>query len=240
MFKFNQFPIKSIIFYSYIVLLVEKYSSHAAYANSKLAIALYTKYLQSQLPEGVGAYCLHPGVIYTQLYQHTSYLNRKFLELAPVKATMRSAENAAWDVLFLCLEEPEKLAGGWVYFENNVGTEFARVDEETYTAFVDYCKKLAHEFRIWKFRQIFLASEKTTLIYNVLRLHFCNIRSFGLLHNIFMVYIMNKIFLNVILLFLNGLSLIFEIYMPCILTFLPCIIKIPCQVSVIYFLDSLI
>ncbi|XP_073472502.1 polyprenol dehydrogenase isoform X2 [Aquarana catesbeiana] len=55
------------------------YSSHGAYAQSKLALVLFTYYLQHQLTaEGcyVTANSVDPGVVNTNLYQHVSWPGR--------------------------------------------------------------------------------------------------------------------------------------------------------------------
>ena len=47
------------------------YSAAAAYSQSKLANILFTKQLADRFVEtGVAAYCLHPGVVSTDLSRH--------------------------------------------------------------------------------------------------------------------------------------------------------------------------
>eukprot|EP01122_Echinamoeba_exundans_P010263 TRINITY_DN3801_c0_g1_i1.p1 TRINITY_DN3801_c0_g1~~TRINITY_DN3801_c0_g1_i1.p1 ORF type:complete len:319 (+),score=63.80 TRINITY_DN3801_c0_g1_i1:23-958(+) len=67
--------------------LEKKYSSWSAYSRSKLANVLFSNALNRKLAgSGVTSYALHPGVIYTGLWQHTSggsifgVLGRPFLK----------------------------------------------------------------------------------------------------------------------------------------------------------------
>ena len=98
------------------------YSPHAAYANSKLAIAIASQLLAAQTP--VEILSLHPGVIPTPLYRHVLLPFRLFIRSLLGPTILSSPSKAASDVVNLCLRS-EAVSGG--YYENGRPLELPRV-----------------------------------------------------------------------------------------------------------------
>uniref|UniRef100_A0A915HTP7 Uncharacterized protein n=1 Tax=Romanomermis culicivorax TaxID=13658 RepID=A0A915HTP7_ROMCU len=132
-------------------ITAERYSSHEAYGNSKVAIALYTELLQRKLNDenipALSTYCLHPGVIYTDLYQHLSLPMRLLFGNNVMKNILRSQKDAGYDMMFLCLTESELLTSG-AYYENNEKKKMAAVDEEVRLDFAKYVEELRKKFTV--------------------------------------------------------------------------------------------
>jgi len=99
-----------------------RYSSHLAYANSKLALSLYTKqYADQQAEDADGKVFMcsvHPGVVATDLYRNTNILMRWFMS-GKVPFTrgrvILTPDQAANDLLWVCLS-PAAESGA--FYEN--------------------------------------------------------------------------------------------------------------------------
>ncbi|WP_165903649.1 SDR family oxidoreductase [Hymenobacter gummosus] len=91
-------------------------SAFTAYCDSKLANVLFTKALAERLElTGITAHCLHPGVVRSNLWSHSSQLVRLLMLLALPFA--RSSEKAAETIVQLAtLPQPQKANGQ--YFKN--------------------------------------------------------------------------------------------------------------------------
>ncbi|WP_460677128.1 SDR family NAD(P)-dependent oxidoreductase [Hymenobacter coalescens] len=91
-------------------------SAFTAYCDSKLANILFTKALAERLElTGITAHCLHPGVVRSNLWAHSSRLMRLLVLLGMPFA--RSCERAAAGLVCVAtLPDPAKFNGA--YFKN--------------------------------------------------------------------------------------------------------------------------
>ncbi|XP_037086865.1 dehydrogenase/reductase SDR family member on chromosome X-like isoform X2 [Pollicipes pollicipes] len=127
------------------IMLSTTYSSKGAYFQSKGAQILCTKYLAKKAQEaGDNVTCnsLHPGVIYTDLYDYTTI----YKVAAPVlKKIWRSPKDGAETVLYACLS-PEAEGVSAAHFENaavyrSAGyTEDAQQQQKMWEASCELCK----------------------------------------------------------------------------------------------------
>lgn len=99
-----------------------RYSSHLAYANSKLALSLFTELYAMKSRdadrEPVTTCSVHPGAIATDLYRHTNVFMRWFMRgRVPFTSgrVILTTEQAANDLLWACLS-PLVESGG--FYEN--------------------------------------------------------------------------------------------------------------------------
>ncbi|XP_073472501.1 polyprenol dehydrogenase isoform X1 [Aquarana catesbeiana] len=94
------------------------YSSHGAYAQSKLALVLFTYYLQHQLTaEGcyVTANSVDPGVVNTNLYQHVSWPGR-FVKWLTGWLFLKTAEEGAFTSIYASISpDLEGIGGCYLY-----------------------------------------------------------------------------------------------------------------------------
>ncbi|XP_072283705.1 polyprenol dehydrogenase [Pyxicephalus adspersus] len=94
------------------------YSSHGAYAQSKLALVLYTYYLQHQLTAG-GCYvttnAVDPGVVNTDLYQHVSWPGR-FVKSMTGWLFLKTAEEGASTSIYASISPDLEGIGGCYLF----------------------------------------------------------------------------------------------------------------------------
>lgn len=92
----------------------DRSSAFAAYCDSKLANILFTKALAERLElTQVGAYCLHPGVVRSNLWSHSSWRMR--LLMLPALPFARSSEQAARAITALVTQAPTKTGSGQYY-----------------------------------------------------------------------------------------------------------------------------
>ena len=90
------------------------YSPLKAYAQSKLALILFTRELAKRLgpKSNVKAYCLHPGIIFSDLSQHLGFGRfNTFL----MKLLYLNIEMGAQTTLFCALEESIENESGHYY-----------------------------------------------------------------------------------------------------------------------------
>ncbi|XP_077336928.1 polyprenol dehydrogenase isoform X3 [Lithobates pipiens] len=94
------------------------YSSHGAYSQSKLALVLFTYYLQHQLTaEGcyVTANSVDPGVVNTDLYQHVSWPGR-FVKWMTGWLFLKTAEEGAFTSIYASISpDLEGIGGCYLY-----------------------------------------------------------------------------------------------------------------------------
>ncbi|AYA36234.1 SDR family NAD(P)-dependent oxidoreductase [Hymenobacter oligotrophus] len=89
-------------------------SAFTAYCDSKLANILFTKALTERLElTPITAHCLHPGLVRSNLWVHSSWFMRAMMVLALPFA--RSNEKAAETIVCLVTEtDPQKLNGAYL------------------------------------------------------------------------------------------------------------------------------
>ncbi|KAM9320905.1 polyprenol dehydrogenase [Gastrophryne carolinensis] len=100
------------------------YSSHGAYAQSKLALVLFTYYLQNQLTaEGcyVTANVVDPGVVNTELYMHVSW-PVKLVKWMTGWLLLKTAEEGAFTSIYTAVSSDVEGIGG-CYFYNGQKTK---------------------------------------------------------------------------------------------------------------------
>ena len=88
-----------------------------AYGQTKLANILYTRELAERLKgSGVTVYCLHPGVIATELGRHIKdYLGIFSLALLVFRPFMKSPESGAQTSIFCAVDESIREESGKYY-----------------------------------------------------------------------------------------------------------------------------
>ena len=93
------------------------YDSVKAYGQSKLANILFTRELAERLEgSGVTVYCLHPGVIATELGRHIrDYLGIFSVALLVVRPFIKSPESGAQTTIFCAVEEKIREETGKYY-----------------------------------------------------------------------------------------------------------------------------
>lgn len=96
--------------------LREKFSGFKAYRQSKLAILLLTRWLAKQ-PEnkGISFYCVHPGMVNTQLGRSAGWLSRNIFKLFG-----KSKERGAQTHIYLIDQNAELLKSGEYYANNKI------------------------------------------------------------------------------------------------------------------------
>ncbi|CAG2173219.1 unnamed protein product [Oppiella nova] len=86
------------------------YNPYQAYANSKLCNVIFTKQLATRLQgTGITAYCLHPGVVKTQLFQHKLWA--QFL----IHLLFMSPEMGCQTTLYCALDDQLANESGFYY-----------------------------------------------------------------------------------------------------------------------------
>ncbi|XP_054440994.1 dehydrogenase/reductase SDR family member on chromosome X [Pteronotus mesoamericanus] len=107
------------------------YSPHGAYAQSKLALVLFTYHLQRLLAaqgSHVTANAADPGVVNTDLYRHTYWGTRLFKKLFG-RWVFKSPEEGAWTSTYAAVTpELEGLGGRYLYNEREVRSLAATYD----------------------------------------------------------------------------------------------------------------
>ena len=89
----------------------QKYSGIKAYRQSKLAVILLCKVMKDDLAlKQIGVYCLHPGVVNTQLGRHANWFARTVFKLIG-----KSIEKGASTLLYLSNSPKNKLSSGSYY-----------------------------------------------------------------------------------------------------------------------------
>ena len=92
------------------------YSGFKAYRQSKLGIILLTRYLAPFLKkDGIGVYCVHPGMIRTQLGKDAGWLARMVFYFMG-----KSVEKGARTHLYLYNTDQDKLTSGEYYARSKV------------------------------------------------------------------------------------------------------------------------
>ena len=92
------------------------YKSFNVYKQSKLAGILLTRLLAQQFNNrGIGVYCFHPGLVRTELARETSFIMRSMFWLPGM-----SAEKGAQTLIFLAMEDKEKLISGEYYCKKKI------------------------------------------------------------------------------------------------------------------------
>ncbi|KAL5012795.1 hypothetical protein ScPMuIL_011346 [Solemya velum] len=98
---------------------VTRYSPHASYSNSKLAIVMSSFELDERLQrkeKRIVVNCLHPGIVRTQLYKHVHWSIKWFLDIIAYYTYM-SPEEGSDTVLHVALSpDPCRERGG--YYDN--------------------------------------------------------------------------------------------------------------------------
>jgi NAD(P)-dependent dehydrogenase (short-subunit alcohol dehydrogenase family) len=102
------------IHFENINLRNNKYSPFKAYSQSKLANVLFTRELAKRLGKNsnIKVYCLHPGIIRTDLWRHSN--NNSFFNLI-AKVFFIDVEKGAQTTLFCALEESLDNETGFYY-----------------------------------------------------------------------------------------------------------------------------
>jgi len=94
------------------------YSKSRFYSISKMSNVLFTMELHRRLQETAGttakAYCLHPGVIYTNLMQHLGPVER-FIGSVLSHLFLKTAKSGAQTSLYLCAASDFELVPGGYY-----------------------------------------------------------------------------------------------------------------------------
>ena len=92
----------------------EKYQRWQAYGQSKLANLLFVRELARRLPEGQGAYAVHPGVIATGITRHLPrFLAWAFEKVGPSIAAKTIAEGAATQVYTVAHPDAAAINGAY-------------------------------------------------------------------------------------------------------------------------------
>ncbi|KAK7011914.1 retinol dehydrogenase 12 [Biomphalaria glabrata] len=90
----------------------KSFKHHHQYADSKLAVILFTRQLAKKLEgTGVTANVLHPGTVYTDLFKHLFFLLRYPL-LTFIRIFCKTAEEGAQTSLYLALSDDVKDISG--------------------------------------------------------------------------------------------------------------------------------
>ncbi|KRZ68062.1 tRNA (guanine-N(7)-)-methyltransferase non-catalytic subunit wuho [Trichinella papuae] len=103
------------------------YCSYLSYANSKLALSYYMQILAKLEIETANFKCcsLHPGVVHTRLYRHTSWLNQRFLKTAFSRYILLNPAEGAANVLWTACS-PNVRSGA--YYENGIEVTLPKMD----------------------------------------------------------------------------------------------------------------
>ncbi|XP_063811555.1 E3 SUMO-protein ligase ZBED1 isoform X4 [Pseudophryne corroboree] len=123
------------------------YSAHGAYSQSKLALVLFTYYLQHQLTvEGshVTANAVDPGVVNTDLYKHVCWPFR-FVKWMTGRLLLKSAEEGAATSIYAAVSpDLEGIGGCYLYNGQKIKsadiTYNAELQEKLWT---ESCKMVA-------------------------------------------------------------------------------------------------
>ncbi|KAL2085670.1 hypothetical protein ACEWY4_018990 [Coilia grayii] len=94
----------------------KNYSKTAAYSQSKLANVLFTRLLATKLKgTGVTAYCLHPGVVQTDLWRHLNKAEQAVMWVAKpfTKTSTQGAQTSIY-----CAVEPELATESGGYYSD--------------------------------------------------------------------------------------------------------------------------
>ncbi|XP_068618756.1 retinol dehydrogenase 11-like [Battus philenor] len=100
------------------VNMKEHYDTIAAYAQSKLAQVMTARYLNKLLESedaNVKFYSVHPGIVDTDLFEHTIFKNLPWLK----KIFFKTPEKGATPILFACFNKEIEEKGG-LYISNCV------------------------------------------------------------------------------------------------------------------------
>lgn len=102
------------------------------YGRSKLANILFAKSLERKLsPEyKIGAYSLHPGAVYTNVWRNATFLVRTVVNALSLYI-MKTPRGGAQTQIYLCLEDFSKLKNGGYYEDCKLHseTELARSEK---------------------------------------------------------------------------------------------------------------
>lgn len=94
----------------------KNFSGFKAYRQSKLAIILLTRWLSKQKEnQGISFYCVHPGMVNTNLGKNANWLSRLIFKLMGT-----SIENGAKTHLYLIDNKADSLSTGEYYYKNKV------------------------------------------------------------------------------------------------------------------------
>ena len=115
------------------------YKSFNVYKQSKLAGILLTRQLAQQFNNrGIGVYCFHPGLVRTELARETSFIMRSMFWLPGM-----SAEKGAQTLIFLAMEDKEKLISGEYYCKKKISDSSPESnDMELAEKLVQYIEKM--------------------------------------------------------------------------------------------------
>ncbi|XP_043668793.1 dehydrogenase/reductase SDR family member on chromosome X-like [Vespula pensylvanica] len=92
------------------------FNTYAMYGQSKLAQVISTKHLQNLFKEkqlGIQVYAVHPGIVNTDLFQHSYIYKMKFLN----KYIVKSPEQGAMAIIYAATNDKIKEHGG-IYINN--------------------------------------------------------------------------------------------------------------------------
>uniref|UniRef100_A0A914VGU2 Uncharacterized protein n=1 Tax=Plectus sambesii TaxID=2011161 RepID=A0A914VGU2_9BILA len=103
-------------------------NGYSAYADSKLALAVYSRLLQKHCNDSIEVVCLHPGVVPGHLYRYTVFPFKQLICGLMGRIWLRTALEAAHDVVYLCLKS--QISAG-CYFENGSVVDIPNFDERT-------------------------------------------------------------------------------------------------------------
>ena len=113
------------------------FSGFLAYRQSKLAVILMTRWLSRHLEKaGVGVYCLHPGLVSTDLGRKSGWFAHLFFKVFGI-----SAKKGARTLIFLAKTEKDKLVSGEYYFKKRV----RKITAQSYD--LEVAQKLADRFK---------------------------------------------------------------------------------------------
>lgn len=94
------------------------WTSTKAYCQTKLANVLYCKDLAKRLEaDGISAYCMHPGVVYTEIGRNLDSWTNNSMTRAMGRAMFWSPLQGAQSTIYCCVEESLKDKSG-SYFYN--------------------------------------------------------------------------------------------------------------------------
>ncbi|XP_060807427.1 retinol dehydrogenase 12-like [Amyelois transitella] len=109
----------------YDVIFKDNATMWFRYANSKLCDVLWTKALSKRLPSGVTVNCLHPGVVYTNIFNNVHPVIR-IPVLAMIKyAFFKNAEEGAQTTIHLCVSSDVENVSG-EYFSDCKVSQMSR------------------------------------------------------------------------------------------------------------------
>uniref|UniRef100_A0A1Y1MXQ9 Retinol dehydrogenase 11 n=2 Tax=Photinus pyralis TaxID=7054 RepID=A0A1Y1MXQ9_PHOPY len=110
-----------------------KYSESQAYFQSKLSNVLFTRELAKRLKDhnihGVTTYCLHPGVIDTDLWRHVDdsfFKGAKWIFYNIVGLFIKSQDEGAQTIIYCAVDEDVKNESGLYYAECDVANSSDR------------------------------------------------------------------------------------------------------------------